>query len=265
MNSQENEKFTQYLLAAVQQAVALGYPPHDFRKMLNEKGGFETVKQIVPKRDPSSGFFRLYELDRTNLTCEAIIVETPWRRFFEPDLLAIAEKRLKDFKYSFTAYATVREDEESEVAQAEAMKDDFLPPEDDHRETELRNVHVRPGQGKFREALFAHYGIRCLISGCSLRESLEAAHITAYRGDRSDHVRNGLTLRADLHALFDRYLFSIHPDELRVVMAAAMRQDDSYKRLDGQKLLVSKSQEPSQEALRVHWSEFERTHMADPA
>jgi hypothetical protein len=263
MNPRENERFTQYLLDAVQQAVSLGYPPNDFRRMLNEKGGFEAVKQIVAKREPSTGFYRLYDLGKTNLTCEAIIVETRWRTFFEADLLAIAEKRLQDFKYSFTPYAAIGRDEENEPSPPASIEGDFLPPVDDHRDRELRLVNTRPGQGKFREALFDRYGTHCLVSGCSVPESLEAAHITAYRGDRSDHIRNGLILRADLHALFDRYLFSIHPAGLHVVMSAAMRKDDSYKSLDGLDLLVSKPKEPSRDALKVHWSEFQSLHDVD--
>jgi HNH endonuclease len=51
---------------------------------------------------------------------------------------------------------------------------------------------------------------------------LEAAHIYPYRGDSTNHVANGLLLRADLHTLLDCGLPAIDPDGLRVAMAPSI-------------------------------------------
>ena len=59
---------------------------------------------------------------------------------------------------------------------------------------------------KFRDALIGAYAGRCAITGCSVLDILEAAHITPYLGPDTNHVTNGLLLRADLHTLFDTCL-----------------------------------------------------------
>jgi hypothetical protein len=261
VNNQENARFTRYLLDAVQHALKLGYPANEFKKMLDGEGGFETVKRIVPKRAPSSGFFRLLELKRIDLTCEAIIVETEWRRFFDEDLLEIAEKRLRDFQYPYQAYVDPAPEPSQVTTAADAT--DFTPPQKDGRERELRNVVSRPGQGAFREALRTHYGSRCCVSGCSVIDALEAAHVTSYRGDSSDHVGNGLLLRADLHTLYDRYLFSIDPRSLEVVMADRIRVDPTYRQFHSLRLFAS-GPKPSRAALEVHWLTFQEAEESRP-
>jgi hypothetical protein len=104
MDSRENEEFTAYLLAAVRKAEALKYFPSRFKAMLAADGGFVTVKRILESGKPSDGFIRLLELDRLELTCEAIIVESKWRPYFDEDLLARAEKLLRQSGYVATPF-----------------------------------------------------------------------------------------------------------------------------------------------------------------
>src|ERR1700722_13605652 len=73
----------------------------------------------------------------------------------------------------------------------------------DARERIRRTIVQRRGQAKFRNALLEAYGSRCAISGCGALEVLEAAHICPYQGSATNHVTNGLLLRADIHTLFD--------------------------------------------------------------
>lgn len=94
MNSNQEAKFEQVLLGAVNQAKAFNYHPNRFVAMIRSKGPFQTVKDIVASAKPSDGFNELLLAGRMDLTCEAIIVQTQWRRFFDEDLLAIAERRL---------------------------------------------------------------------------------------------------------------------------------------------------------------------------
>lgn len=105
MNGSENLKFTQRLMAAASEAVTLGYRPTRFKQMLNTDGGFETVKRILATGRPSEGFTKLLELGRIDLTCEAIIVESRWRLFFDDDLLDSSEKLLKAVDYRFNRYS----------------------------------------------------------------------------------------------------------------------------------------------------------------
>jgi hypothetical protein len=86
-----------------------------------------------------------------------------------------------------------------------------LPEEQDERRASLRAVVVRRGQPRFRNDLLARYR-HCLVTRFSAPAVLEAAHISPYRGDTTNDVRNGLLLRSDIHTLFDLNLLTITPD-----------------------------------------------------
>ncbi|MCA8050898.1 HNH endonuclease [Burkholderia arboris] len=86
---------------------------------------------------------------------------------------------------------------------------------EDHDSLEARaerfvSVLVRPSQSSFRRAVFLAYGGCCAISGCSIPEALEAAHLRG-RDWRAGHnsAQDGVLLRRDLHALYDRELLSL--------------------------------------------------------
>lgn len=83
---------------------------------------------------------------------------------------------------------------------------------EDGRKKIERMVTQRQGQPAFRNALLAAYNNRCAITGCTIDDVLEAAHISPYLGKHTNHVTNGLLLRADVHTLFDRGLIKIHRD-----------------------------------------------------
>lgn len=115
---------------------------------------------------------------------------------------------------------------------------EFDPADDlDARERIARNIAARLGQSQFRERLMEAYEARCAVTGCDVRAVLEAAHIKPYRGEKSNHVRNGLLLRADIHTLFDRGLLTLVPEDegIRVELNPALR-DGPYAELHGQPL-----------------------------
>jgi hypothetical protein len=83
-------------------------------------------------------------------------------------------------------------------------------------------VTLRQGQQAFRRDLMKAYGARCAITGCAIPDVLEAAHISPYLGEHTNHVSNGLLLRADMHTLFDRGLIKIDR-EYRISARDAVR------------------------------------------
>lgn len=258
MNERENEEFTQHLWAAVREAEQHKYFPNDFKRMLNTYGGFETVKRILANGKLSEGFEKLWALGQLRLTCEAIVVETKWRRYFDKDLLDLAEKRLRGAKYPFKRFEAPSTLEREQSGSDEG---DFVPPDTDNRDFTQRETALRPWQGQFRDALFERYGAQCCISECAVPEALEAAHITPYMGDKSNDPRNGLVLRSDLHTLFDRYLFGIDPTNLRVTLSAALAIDPSYRSFDEKELVIGAKHKPSRQALDVHWRKFVEKNM----
>jgi hypothetical protein len=114
----------------------------------------------------------------------------------------------------------------------------------DERERAMRAICIRRGQPAFRKALLSAYGGRCAVTGCNVEDVLEAAHISPYSGPSSNHVCNGLLLRADIHTLVDCGLLAFDPKTRRVVLAHHLRGSD-YAHLDGQTL-----REPSDVAHR---------------
>jgi predicted restriction endonuclease len=105
----------------------------------------------------------------------------------------------------------------------------------DARERVTASIVRRRGQPEFRRALLQAYGRRCAITGCDAEQALEAAHIIPYRGRETNHLSNGLLLRADLHTLFDLGLVAIDTATMTVVVAPSLN-DTTYHYLDGKLL-----------------------------
>ena len=118
-------------------------------------------------------------------------------------------------------------------------------------------ITQRRGGTKFRNSLLEAYGNRCTVTGSTVIDVLEGAHIVPYRGDHTNHVRNGLLLRADIHTLFDKYMLAIDPDSLRVILAANLRNSE-YEQLHNQKVRKPKSKAsyPNKDALKFRLNKF---------
>ncbi len=122
----------------------------------------------------------------------------------------------------------------------------------DARERVLAHIVRRRGQREFREKLLEAYEGRCAITGCSLVEVLEAAHIIPYKGLATNEVQNGLLLRADIHTLFDLGLIAVAPDSLEVLLAPSIAGTD-YQALESVRIRtpLNPRHRPSPEALAL--------------
>lgn len=125
-------------------------------------------------------------------------------------------------------------------------------PGEDSREFAKRSIAIRRGSKKFREALIVAYQSRCAITRFDALGSLEAAHINPYRGAGTDHVQNGLLLRADVHTLFDLHQLTVDA-EYRVALSPELLAS-AYGRLHGTDLLLPTTPDliPSKGALASH-------------
>ncbi|MCF8611692.1 HNH endonuclease [Gordonia sp. HY285] len=134
--------------------------------------------------------------------------------------------------------------------------DDVTPydaqPDEDTREFIKRSIANRRGSKKFRNALLAAYHEECAVTRSDAVGALEAAHIDPFRGGRTDHVQNGLLLRADIHTLFDLHQLTIGHD-YRIIVSPELGSS-TYRDLAGTKISLpdNKSQHPDQEALGRH-------------
>ena len=108
------------------------------------------------------------------------------------------------------------------------------------------------------------YGRRCAVTGERALPALEAAHIQPYRGPASNHIQNGLALRADFHRLYDRGYVTVTPEH-RFQVSHRLKEDfdnrEAYYRLGGRQLIVlppDPSERPSRQALEWHASKVFR-------
>ena len=128
-----------------------------------------------------------------------------------------------------------------------------------HPQIALRQIAERYGQGTFRARLLTAYAGRCAITSERSVPVLDAAHIQPYYGPTSNHVQNGLLLRADLHRLYDAGYLTVTPD-LRVNVSPRLREDyengRNYYAMAGEQIRVpdSASLQPSRAALEWHAS-----------
>ncbi len=125
---------------------------------------------------------------------------------------------------------------------------------EDGRKKVLAEVARRQGQKAFRNKLIEAYGGACAISGTAVLDVLQAAHISPYNGPATNHVANGLLLRADLHTLFDLKLLTVNPATMRVQISPLLLETP-YGAFHGQEVNAPKqpSQRPSQIALGQHF------------
>lgn len=127
---------------------------------------------------------------------------------------------------------------------------------EDGRTWILRNIAQRRGQQKFRDELLKAYSDSCAITGCEVLDVLEAAHISPFRGDHTNHVTNGLLLRADIHTLFDCRKISINPETMKIWVSPEI-QNSEYQSFHGKELSppIAAGYRPSEQALKAHYNE----------
>lgn len=118
----------------------------------------------------------------------------------------------------------------------------------------MRKMANRLGQRKFREKLLEAYKGTCAVTGCSETNVLQAAHISPYDGPKTNHVQNGMLLRADIHNLFDLGLICIDPISHEVLVSPRV-QDLKYRALNGSlaRLPEKKHHRPSMVSLKTQY------------
>lgn len=265
-----------------------------FLKKLRENGGI----YLFPKSglDEDAGAIVLFQLDRhiiasAELAVRPIKYESPMRDEyggeykgeyrFVPDSIKVfdpvnAEAMKKVWPDDFHRFSQAfgRLDEEHypqflsgltnvrppllELASDDAEDDDYLPRIGDERPVITQQIRARRGARQFREGLLARFNATCLVTGCRVKDLLEAAHICPHRGAKDDHLRNGLLLRSDIHTLFDLHLLAIEPDQLRVEIHPKLKKDECYGDLDGKLLTVTGEARPSRTSLGEHYETFRR-------
>jgi hypothetical protein len=82
------------------EATKIGYKPTEFLRMVNKDGALQTAKRLILSNTLSTGFSRLWELNRLDLTVEALALREPWRQLFTEDEIERAQQRLEKMNYN---------------------------------------------------------------------------------------------------------------------------------------------------------------------
>jgi hypothetical protein len=124
---------------------------------------------------------------------------------------------------------------------------------DDERTRNLALIVQRRGQSEFREALLCTYNSTCCFSGCTVEQVLDAAHIVPYQGSATNHVRNGLLLRTDLHTLFDLGLITVDAATLTILVDPSLA-GTTYAEFDGRPIRAPRDPKdrPAEQFLKYH-------------
>lgn len=128
----------------------------------------------------------------------------------------------------------------------------------DERKKIASQINARRGQNKFRQELLEAYNFKCAITGTSVIEILEAAHIYPYKGGNTNNVTNGILLRADIHTLFDLGLISINPITFEIEISPKLKEKKEYDILINKKISLPKDihKFPSKKALEYHYNKI---------
>lgn len=96
-----NEAFTAAMFDIYRTAkTEAGYTATIFLKMIHDKKGQSTAKQLINATRPSDGYTHLYERGRLDLTVEALVVgDARWHPLFEPEEIERARRRLGEYGY----------------------------------------------------------------------------------------------------------------------------------------------------------------------
>jgi len=85
-------------------------------------------------------------------------------------------------------------------------------------------VRPRLGQGIFRVSVLEAYGRACAVTGEHSLPVLDSAHIRPFAQGGQHELDNGLSLRVDLHRLFDRGYVTFD-EQRRLVVSRRLRDD----------------------------------------
>ena len=134
---------------------ATGYWPNYFNRAVRNRGALALAKKLLIPGQVSSGFGRLVEVHRADLSLEYIALSDPFAALFTPSELAEARRRL---------------DQLPKTAFLREVSEDWLAPDgvdgrQDYAEGAMTSVLVNRYErsAKAKAACIAHHGWRCSV------------------------------------------------------------------------------------------------------
>ncbi len=91
--------FEREMVRTYQEAARLGYHATYFLQKVDELGGVGAAHSLLSSDEPASGFTRLWELGRLDLSVEAVALKPEYASLFSVEERARARQRLADLNY----------------------------------------------------------------------------------------------------------------------------------------------------------------------
>ena len=97
------------------------------------------------------------------------------------------------------------------------------------RTAKFASIETRPDQAAFRRRVYEACNGKCVVSGCDILQTLDAAHKVG-KSWREGHnsASDGYLLRKDIHALYDNGILSISDEGVVTVGDSAFAQYGSF-------------------------------------
>lgn len=173
--------------------------------------------------------------------------------FWENDLFLEPKDQSIDFATQVVTIKYFAQEDPFKEAQPILERFDLV---DLPRKDKQRFTNTREGQSAFKGKILKVYNNTCCVSGETIAELLEAAHIQEYRNKKSNHIQNGLLLRVDLHRLYDNQLLYIDSDY--TIHISNLVASPIYRQFHGLKITVPSivNYRPSNQALKLRENEF---------
>ena len=91
--------FERAMRDACMESARLGYYPHLFIRMLDERGSVGAVKHLLRSDEIQYGLARLWEMKALRLSAEAHVLQAKWAPLFTDAERAEARRRLDEYGY----------------------------------------------------------------------------------------------------------------------------------------------------------------------
>ena len=91
--------FHEAMLGIYHDAAALGYRASYFLRMVQERGGVGAARHLLADTEAQSGLTRLWQLNRLDISVEALVLDDRWRTLFNDEERSIAQERLTAYGY----------------------------------------------------------------------------------------------------------------------------------------------------------------------
>ncbi|USU03881.1 HNH endonuclease [Sphingomonadaceae bacterium OTU29LAMAA1] len=128
-------------------------------------------------------------------------------------------------------------------------------------ERQRKNAERWERDPRYRTDVLDLYGSTCAVSGCTVLDAIDAAHVLGVGKHGEDKAENGIVFRADLHRLFDAEPPQMAIDPRSMTVHFSRECTGHFSAYEGREVKIPQGGPPSK-AFSSHWKTFVKAHNA---